>query len=153
MSKTLGLTPAMRRVGEQCVAEGSIVFGGLDETIPRPRFDVVRAMHAQNMLKLHIGSSDHFAASEWLPTQQLIAALAAPKMTQAEYDVLCSFDHDAHKRLYSTAALIGNRLAKRGFLSTFPDPIVGRVQFYRTDAGHKALNDVRAAIGSAEYKE
>lgn len=74
------------------------------------------------------------------------AALAAPSMTQAELDTLLlaeEFDH-ARDVIVWDAGAVARRCQRKGWVANREG---------LTPAGRTALNNVRAATGSPDYKE
>ena len=72
------------------------------------------------------------------------AARAAPRMTQAEYDWLCYIESGAE----GTPSPMYTRLFNRGWI----EPATAGLTRL-TPAGRTALNNVRAAMGSPDWKE
>ena len=77
------------------------------------------------------------------------AALAAPRMTQAEYDGLKWLSTYIVRYAIGHRRRMMRRLSSRGFANF--DPFTGDASI--NDAGRTALNNVRAAIGSPDWKE
>jgi len=71
------------------------------------------------------------------------AALAAPRVTAAEYEGLC----EAEKGWTPTPARMRNRLHSLGWVVG-----LGIYASHLTPAGTTALNNIRAASGSPEWK-
>lgn len=130
-SKTLGLTPAMRKA-----------------------LELIRDRQFCGNKMLNSAIKAEFV---WIDIEQNDcgltprghAALAAPKMTQAEYEYLEFVDHGHWRTSFSAA---GSRVRWQCIEKRWIRKIVGASDRL-TPSGHKALNDVRAAIGSVDYKE
>lgn len=122
MSKPLGLTPARRRALE-------------DRSRDWPQDEFLRSA----------GLIDGLIGAR---TPRGHAALAAPKMTQAEYDLLCASERgELGRETFPSGEQwrTFDRMCERGYINRYK-------AWELTPSGHKALNDVRAAIGSAEWK-
>lgn len=83
------------------------------------------------------------------------AALAAPRMTQAEYDAIChmdkyrAFSRDEPVPYSSRQVRLVKRLEERGFVGNGTEYDFS----WLTPVGRTALNNVRAAMGSPDWKE
>lgn len=89
------------------------------------------------------------------------AALAAPRMTQAEYDAMRGIEErhkcSSYRYKHQISSVVFNRMERAGWITKEPN-IDGWVEL--TPAGRTALNNVRAAmpgewrqVGSPDWKE
>lgn len=137
--KSLGLTPAMRAALED-VRAGKPISVKNEQRLLAARLVVPASIqaHMETGVRVWVAPRGH-------------SALAAPSMTRGEYEMMSSVDKTGE------AFALGNppevrtfgRLLKRGWLCLAP--ITERPTF--TPSGSKALNDMRAAEGSEEWKQ
>ena len=99
---------------------------------------MLRALHAGKLID-----------DEGRPTKRGHAAIAAPRMTQAEYDALKWLSTYIVRYAIGHRRRMMRRLSSRGFANF--DPFTGDASI--NDAGRTALNNVRAAMGSPDWKE
>jgi len=129
---TVGLTKAMRGALE-CVRD----FGCLPDKADRC---------GKRLIDAHLATPIN--PGEWIILPRGHAALAAPRMTQAELETLENCEDD----LYVTIRMpSGHEWRTLGHLrdAGFVSPL----GFSITPAGRTALNNVRAAMGSPDWKE
>lgn len=129
---TVGLTKAMRRALEaaKCVCPLGRMYDAL----------IRRGLITSNR------TAEFGFTHEITPRGH--AALAAPRMTQAELETLENCEADLYVTLRMPSGhewLTLGRLRDAGFVSP--------LGFSLTPAGRTALNNVRAAMGSPEYKD
>lgn len=137
MSKTLGLTPAMRTMLEWYARPTAKRF-------EQPLWGASDSRTLNMLVDLGLFNRYH-----WTLTPRGHAALAAPKMTQAEYELLEWAEFGLLNRvLFGARARVRHGLIDKLWIRCgggLPDEL--------TPSGLKALNNVRAAIASADYKE
>lgn len=92
-------------------------------------------------------------STDWLRNAEITprgrAALAAPRMTQAEYDALKWLSTYIVRYAINHRLRMIRHLSSRGFANF--DPLTRDASI--NDAGRTALNNVRAAMGSPDWKE
>lgn len=104
--------------------------------------------------KLHDRGLVYFVGHMVEITPRGHAALAAPRMTQAELNMLCYAEkmpdyHFAAGAIFATA----ERLVERGWLRIESLHYCRSWRPRLTHAGRTALNNVRAAMGSPDWEE
>jgi hypothetical protein len=130
MTKYLGLTPAMRK---------ALVDGFRSHASRRDAL-------AKGFVRLWtIGGLMSFSI-----TQRGHAALAAPKMTQAEFEMLTNVENG--KPVFE-GNMKGTRTFERLLNREFLDFQLSSPLIIVSPAGRTALNNIRAAIGSPDYEE
>ncbi len=100
--------------------------------------------------RLHDAGLVDLFGTRWGITPRGHAALAAPRMTQAEYDMLENAEQSNCRGPFKAAhSAVRWRLVDRLWLRC----VGGAYSDTLTPAGRTALNNVRAAMGSPDCKE
>jgi hypothetical protein len=139
-TRYVGLTPAMRRCLDDLraghVSSNAMYLKAVDAGFVREE------LSERTPLSKRITPRGH-------------AALAAPRMTQAELDMLCGIDVNPCFSCYGHEWAMAHKFSRAGWIEqwTIGDIPGGEALIYLTPAGRIALNNVRAAIGSPDYKE